>query len=398
MKIAYVVSIYPAQSHTFIHREIDALRARGFEIDTYSIRKAGQGNILGAASEEEAARTRWLVPPNPLALVTAFCWGLLTRPALMAKLLVESVAAPRTGLRDRALWACYYGEAVLLAYWMVQRKTTHMHCHFGNSGSNTAYVASRLSGIPMSITFHGIDLDEPVRHRHAVKLAHVKFAVCISKYGRSRLMFSTQPEHWEKINIVHCGLTPPESTTPPPGAANHLLCVARLSIEKGHLILFKALLLLKAKGIPFHCTLVGDGPMREELEARVRELGLGDCLTFAGALPPPQVADRFRQCNVGLLASFGEGIPVVLMEAFSHARPVVSTYVGGIPELVRDGHNGYLVPPGSASDLAAAIERLLTNPAAAAEMGQRGRETVLSAFREDTGADRLAALFRGQSL
>lgn len=397
MRLAYVVSIYPAQSHTFIHREIESLRARGFEIDTYSIRKAGAGNILGEASQAEAARTRWLVPPNPLALLTAICWGLATRPLLLARVFFEAVAAPRTGLRDRALWVCYYGEAVLLAYWMVQRGTDHLHCHFGNSGSNTAYLASRLSGIPMSITFHGIDLDEPVRHRHAVKLAHALFAVCISKFGRSRLMYSTPPEHWDKIRIVHCGLTPPESTTPPPAAANHLVCVARLSVEKGHLVLFKALASLKAKGLPFHCTLVGDGPMRSELETRVRDMGLDDCITFAGAQPPPQVADRFRQANVGLLASFGEGIPVVLMEAFSHARPVISTYVGGIPELVRDGVNGYLVPPGSAGDLAYAIERVLQDPTAAAAMGQRGRETVLTEFREDTGAELLDALFRGKA-
>jgi len=396
MKLAYVVSMYPAQSHTFIHREIEALRALGFEIDTYSIRKAGAGNILGEASQEEARRTRWLVPPDVVALVTALIWGLATRPALMLRLFFESVFAPRTGLRDRALWACYYGEAVLLAYWMVQRKTDHVHCHFGNSGSNTAYIASRLSGIPMSITFHGIDLDEPVRHRHAVKLAHAKFAVCISKFGRSRLMFSTPPEHWEKISIVHCGLTPPEDTTQPPELANHLLCVARLSIEKGHLVLFRALLMLKAKGLPFRCTLVGDGPMRGELESAVMAMGLSDCVTFAGAQPPTKVAEHFREANVGLLASFGEGIPVVLMEAFAHARPVISTYVGGIPELVRDGENGYLVPPGSAGDLAAAIERIVRDPANAAAMGQRGRGRVLEAFREDTGAARLAALFRGE--
>jgi glycosyltransferase involved in cell wall biosynthesis len=138
--------------------------------------------------------------------------------------------------------------------------------------------------------------------------------------------------------------------------------------------------------------------MREELETRVRALGLQDVVTFTGPLAPPQVAEEFKKADSVVLASFGEGIPVVLMEAFSHGRPVIATYVGGIPELVQNGKNGYLVPPGSAPELTGAITRLLADPEAAREMGRKGRETIVSRYREDTGAARLAKLFRGEPL
>ncbi len=398
MKIAYLTSLYPAQSHTFIHREVDAMRAEGLDIVTFSVRRAVAADILGEASAQEAARTRWLVPPNPLALLTSLAWGFFTRPRRMASVLWEAEFGGRMGVRTRALWLAYFGEAVLLAHWLVRDKVDHLHCHFGNSGSNTAYLASRLAGVPLSITFHGIDLDEPRRHRHAVKLAHARFTVCISKFGKSRLMFATPPKDWHKIRVVRCGITPPDSFTPPTFTENRLVCVARLSVEKGHLILLDSLKEIREQGVPFQCTLVGGGPMREELETRVRALGLQDVVTFTGPLAPPQVAEEFKKADSVVLASFGEGIPVVLMEAFSHGRPVIATYVGGIPELVQNGKNGYLVPPGSAPELTGAITRLLADPEAAREMGRKGRETIVSRYREDTGAARLAKLFRGEPL
>lgn len=397
MRIAYLASLYPAQSHTFIQREIAGLRQLGFHIDTYSIRRASGVDVQGAEGQADVAATRCLLPPPPSALFAALGWAVLTRPMLALRGLFEAIGRAGLGLRGRLLWCAYFMEALVLAYWMTRDKAEHMHCHFGNAGSNTAYLASKLSGIPLSISFHGIDLDEPEKFRHAEKLAHARFAVCISKFGRSRLMYATPPELWNKIHIVHCGLDAPGEThiTPSPGEGR-ILCVARLSVEKGHPILLDALDLLRTRGVPFRCTLVGDGPLRDELKARVKAMGLDDAVTFAGAQPPVKVAEYNQQSDVVVLASFGEGIPVVLMEAMAHARPVVATYVGGIPELVHDGVNGRLVPAGSATDLADAIADVLNNPERARKMGESGRAEVLRHFRLDGAAERMAALFRHQ--
>ncbi|MFM1920495.1 MAG: hypothetical protein RLZZ303_2129 [Candidatus Hydrogenedentota bacterium] len=395
MRVAYLASLYPAQSHTFIQREIAGLRQLGFHIDTYSIRRATGVDVQGAEGQADLAATRWLLPPPPADLLAAFCWAVVTRPVLALRVLFEAIGRGGLGLRGYLLWCAYFVEALVLAYWLTRDKADHLHCHFGNAGSNTAYLASKLSGVPLSITFHGIDLDEPEKFRHAEKLAHARFAVCISKFGRSRLMFATPPGLWNRIHIVHCGLDAPGETsiTPSPGEG-HILCVARLSVEKGHPILLDALDLLRARGIPFLCTLVGDGPLRDELKARVKAMGLDELVKFAGAQPPAMVAEFNLQCDVLVLASFGEGIPVVLMEAMAHARPVVATYVGGIPELVHDGVNGRLVPAGSATDLADAIAEILMEPERARNMGQAGRAEVLQHFRLDGAAERMAALFK----
>lgn len=395
MRIAYLASLYPAQSHTFIQREIAGLRKLGFHIDTYSIRRASGVDVQGVEGQADLAATRWLLPPPPVALLAALGWAATTRPLLAPRVLIEAAGRAGLGLRGRLLWCAYFVEALVLAHWMARDKVEHLHCHFGNAGSNTAYLASKLSGVPLSITFHGIDLDEPEKYRHAEKLAHARFAVCISKFGRSRLMFATPPALWSKVHIVHCGLDAPDEAaiTRAPGEG-HVLCVARLSVEKGHPILLDALVLLRTRGIPFQCTLVGDGPLRDELKARVKAMGLDDAVKFAGAQPPAKVAEFNQQSDVLVLASFGEGIPVVLMEAMAHARPVVATYVGGIPELVHDGVNGRLVPAGSATDLADAIAEILMDPERAREMGEAGRAEVLEHFRLDGAAERMAALFK----
>lgn len=399
MKLAYLASLYPAQSHTFIQREIEGLRALGFDISTYSIRRTPPEQILGESAEAEARRTRWLVPPAPGAFLRAIAWAVTTRPLLLARVAWEAVGHAGLGLRQRMMWACYLAEAILLAWWIRQEHADHLHCHFGNAGSNAAWLAAKLAGVPWSITFHGIDLDEPLPFRHAAKVAHARFAVCISKYGKSRLMYSCPPAHWHKIRIVHCGYAaPPEDALTPLPREPHIVSVARLSVEKGHLVLIEALRQLHAEGVRFRCTLAGDGPLRVELEQQVREAGLSNVITFAGALTPDAVSKLLHEAQVGVLASFGEGIPVALMEAMGHARPVIATCVGGIPELVRSGGNGLLVAPGSARDLAAALRDILSDYDRAAEMGQAGRQEVLARFRHDVAAQRLAALFRGREL
>ncbi len=399
MRIAYLVSIYPAQSHTFIQREIAGLRDRGFEIMPISVHRPGPGDILGEVAVAEATVTRWLLPPPVDEVIKSLFWAVFTRPLLSLQVAWRALAKRGMGWGARVKWCGYLGEAILVAYWIHRDRIEHLHGHFGNAASNAAMLAAQLANVPWSITFHGIDLDEPERFRHTDKLATCQFAVCISKFGRSRLMHSTPPELWRKIHIIHCGLPIPEaSSLPQPPGQGRILCVARLSVEKGHVVLLRALAALRERGIAFHCMLVGEGPLRAQLEQLVAELELVACVTFAGARTPDEVSEHIKTSDLLALASFGEGIPVALMEAMSHQRPVIATYVGGIPELVRDGHNGYLVPAGSVGELADAIEKLLSNPEMACAMGQRGRATVLEAFQLEVAAERLAALFRGKAM
>lgn len=396
MKIAYLASRYPAVSHTFILQEILALRARGLEIETFSVRTATRSDIIDALNSEEARRTRNLLPANPALYAAALLWALATRPLRTLRAFGNAVGTFDVSPIQRLMWFFYFLEAVVLARWLSAGNFAHLHCHFGNNGSNTAWLAAMMAGIPFSMTLHGIDIDEPQKFRLPRKIADAAFTVCISKFGKARMMHLCPPKHWHKIRIVRCGVRPldPPCAEPVTGAGR-LLCVARLSEEKGHLILFDALKALHGKGIPFHCTLVGDGPLRNTLEARAAELGLAQQITFKGALAPPDVAQCYRESDLVLLASFGEGIPLVLMEAMSHGRPVVATRVGGIPELVENGANGLLVSPGSAREFTDALGYLLKDPARASEMGRAALETVRTRFDLDTSAERLRALFTG---
>ena len=396
MKIAYLVSKYPAVSHTFILQEVQALRARGHEIDTFSVRQAKPEDIIDATSTAEAANTRHLLPANLAMYGIAFLWAFGTRPLRSITTFWTAVAAIDISFWQRLRWSYYYFEAVLLAYWLVRGDYEHLHCHFGNNGSNTAWLAARISGVPLSLTLHGIDIDEPEKFRLAQKIAEARFTVCISKFGKARMMHLCPPKHWGKIRVVRCGLpTPNLDGVPPITAQGRLLCVARLSREKGHLILFEALEQLRDEGFDFTCTLVGDGPMRAALEARAAELGLAKQILFRGALPSSAVAKCYQEADAVVLASFGEGIPLVLMEAMSAGRPVVATRVGGIPELVEHGESGYLCAAGNANDLAGAIALLLRHPERAQALGETAVKTISERFNLDASADKLCALFRG---
>jgi len=393
MRIAYLVSRYPAPSHTFIEREIRALSDLGVEILRFSVRKPGAADVLGERARAEAAQTRWLVPPPPIQLATAVVATFVTQPAVSLRVLADAIGKARG--RQKLKWLMYYFEGVLLAWMLKRAGAEHLHCHFGNSGSNTAMIAARLAGLPMSITFHGIDLDEPMEFRHGEKVRECAFAVCISERGRETLLQSA-PEAAGKVHVVRCGYPAAAAdAVPPMPERNRIVCVARLAPEKGHCVLLGALNELKTRGRDFHCTLVGGGPLEREIVAHIAKAGLSGHVTMTGALAPAGVAQHLADADLVVLASLGEGIPVVLMEAFALQRPVVATRVGGISELVVDGESGRLVEPGDAIALADALEWMLSDPERARALGKAGWQTLRAKHDPRSSAEQMRQLFAG---
>lgn len=398
MKIAYLTTLYPAISHTFILREVVALRELGVEVATFSVRHVADTDILGAEAKDEAKRTRWLVPPEPASYLEAVLWAFLRKPGRTLQTLGLAIRRPAIGLHERFRWLLYFAEAVQLAHWLVRERFERLHCHFGNSGASTALLAARLAGIPFSFTCHGSELNEPVRLCLAEKVARADLVACVSKFGRARLMLDSPPEQWGKLEIVRCGTSPVDAhasaVEPEP---SNILCVARLSREKGHLVLLDALADLASQGIETHCTLVGDGPLRGRIEARVRELGLEERVKLTGSLPPERVAELYGSASVVVLASFSEGVPVVLMEAMAHGCPVVATRVGGVPELVKHGETGLVVSPGDASELAAALREVIVRTGLAERLAKQGREIVEREFNVGASAVWLRKLFAARA-
>lgn len=396
-RIAYLTGEYPAVSHTFILREVLALRALGLDVLTCSIRRTGPQHHRGP-DEQEAARTTFHVldaAKNPAALLSALGWS-LGRPGRLGRALRLALATRPAGIKATVWQIFYLVEAMVLAHHLCRNGVTRIHNHFAMASSSVAMLASELSGIPYSFTLHGpADFLETRRWRLDEKIARAGFVACISQFSRSQGMLFSDPAHWPRLHIVHCGVVPGRyGRDPGRPAGRHVLFVGRLAAAKGVPILLDTFARLRARFADARLTLIGDGPDRARLEARAAALGLGDAVTFTGYLNQDEVAAHLAQGDLFVLPSFAEGVPVVLMEAMATGLPVLATRIAGIPELVEDGLSGRIVAPGDSDAFADAMIALLDDPVQARVMGQAGRATIAKDFDAGTEAEKLAALFR----
>jgi glycosyltransferase involved in cell wall biosynthesis len=291
----------------------------------------------------------------------------------------------------------YLAEACRLLEWLREFGATRVHAHFGTNSTEITMLARALGGPPYSFTVHGPEEFQRPMHLDE-KIARADFVVAISSFGRSQLYLHSTYAQWPKINIVHCGLEPAFYAGDASDAAprvSQFVCVGRLCEAKGQLLLIDAFALLAEKGVDFALVLAGDGPMRAEIERRIAAHGLGAKISITGWISSGRVREEILAARALVLPSFAEGLPVVIMESLALRRPVLTTYVAGIPELVRSGENGWLFPAGSVEAIAAAVEECLaTVPARLAEMGERGRDSVSRRHSIDTEAAKLAALMR----
>jgi glycosyltransferase involved in cell wall biosynthesis len=229
------------------------------------------------------------------------------------------------------------------------------------------------------------------------KIARAAFVVAVSEYGRSQLYrWSAYPD-WHKIHVVHCGVDASFLTGEPPELADtaRLVCVGRLAEQKGQLLLIEAASRLKRDGVRFEIILVGDGGMREEIESQIARHGLSEQVRITGWKTNTEVRDEILASRAMILPSFAEGLPVVVMEALALRRPVISTYVAGIPELVDVAKCGYLVPAGSVEELARAMKEVLgTSVEVLRAMGREGARRVAERHDACVEARKLSRLFR----
>ena len=394
-RIAYLAGSYPTVSHTFILREVAALRAQGVDIRTCSVRRPGPEQIRGPAERAEAEATFNVLEAakNPATLIRAQIQA-LKRPGLYLRTLRKAWSMRGPGLRATLYQLFYFLEATVLAQHLQAQAVTHLHNHFAQASGNVALLAARLAGIPFSFTLHGpADFTDPGLWRLDAKIRDAAFVACISHYCRSQAMLVSPVEDWAKLRIVHCGVEPARYDAPP-ASGQGLLFVGRLAAAKGVPVLIEAMPRILEAHPGAHLTLIGDGPDRAGLQDRVHRLGLSDAIRFAGYQNQDEVALALARSAVFVLPSFAEGVPVVLMEAMAARRPVVATRIAGIPELVEDGLSGRIVPPGDATAFAEAVCDILAAPDRAARMGEAGRQKVEAEFDIAREAEKLAALFR----
>lgn len=396
-RLAYLTGEYPAVSHTFILREIEALRQLGLEVETCSIRRTDPGvHHRGEEEKRAAAETFYVLQAlrNPLTLIAAQLVA-LRRPHRWLGALGLALRTAPPGLRGLVYQLIYFAEASVLARHLSERGATRLHNHFADSSCTVSMLTSALSGIPFSFTMHGPnEFFAAERWRLDEKISRATQVACISHFCRSQLMIFAPQEVWRKLHIVHCGVEPERySQAGPPKGGKHILFVGRLASVKGVPVLLEAFAEVVRKHPEARLTLVGDGPERLAIEAKARALEIADVVNFAGFRSQTEVAAVLAEADIFALPSFAEGVPVVLMEAMASVRPVVATRIAGIGELVEDNVTGMTVPPGSAADLAEALSRLMDDPALAARLAEAGRHRVVNEYNINIEAARLAALF-----
>jgi colanic acid/amylovoran biosynthesis glycosyltransferase len=399
MNIAYLVNQYPKTSHSFIRREIAALESLGLTIHRYTLRRTAEA-LADEADARELSKTAAVLARPLFPRIFAALLGIARHPLRFAGALAFAMRCGLKSDRPVALHVAYLLEAAVVAAWCRRGRITHLHAHFGTNSAMVGMLVNRLSGIPWSFTAHGPEeFDRVLGIALPEKIRSANFAVAISSFGRSQLWRWCEPAQWQKIHIVHCGLDAGfmGGAVKPIPLRPRLVCVGRLCEQKGQLLLVEAARILKSPGIAFEIVLAGDGPMRREIETAVSEAGLGDCISITGWISGQRVRDEIAMARALVLPSFAEGLPVVIMEAMALGRPVVSTMVAGIPELVMPGETGWLVPAGDAAALARAIGEVLSlAPDSLAAMGSKGRSRALERHNAATEAAKLKLLFEGQ--
>lgn len=393
-KIAYLTGEYPRATDTFIQREVAALRDMGREVLTCSIRQTGPEHHVGPEQRAEAAKTFHVLKAakSPLHLLRCH-WRFLSRdPSKYFASLRLALQTNPGGIKNSLYQLFYFAEAAVLGAHLQDQGVTHLHNHIAKSSCSVAMLMSEMTDIPFSFTLHGPDIFFAPNHwRLDKKIEKARFVACISHFCRSQAMSFSATDHWSKLHIVHCGVAPERYENDAEPEGNRLLFVGRLAAVKGLPVLLEALVDVADAQL----TVVGDGPDREDLQRQANDLGLAVRVDFVGYKSQKDVATLLKSHAIFVLPSFAEGVPVVLMEAMASARPVVTTKIAGVPELVSDGLSGLLVSPGDVSGLRDAISQLQTDAELRKSMGAKGQARVVKSFDFKTEAAWLSKLFDG---
>jgi colanic acid/amylovoran biosynthesis glycosyltransferase len=393
-----VIGTYPVPTTTFIDREIEALRRMGADVQVVSIRRPARPGL----SDRQRALQQgvdYVLPARAGDLVRSHLRFLLSRPGVYVGTLLRLLSRPHPSPRSRGKTLLHFGLGVHVARILRDRHPgDHLHAHFVDRAALVALIAGRLLDRTFSATAHANDIYvDPVLLPE--KIASAKFVATCTRYNEAHLRTLLNGGSEGKVRCIYHGLDLREYTPRPSPRRDPplILSVGQLKEKKGFGHLLEACRILAERGIAFECQIVGDGPLRDVLAARILRLDLGSRVSLLGALPHETVLDRYREATVFALPCVTgpdgdrDGIPNVILEAMAMGLPVVSTAHSGIPEAVEHGASGLLVPPGDEEALAQALARLIDDPALRERLGRRGRERVRELFDVDANARRLLA-------
>ena len=401
LRLVYIIGTYPLLSTTFIDREIKILRQWGLDLQLVAIRRPGGILPLSAEQQKLQRGAIYLLPVDWSNFVIGHLFFALFRFRAYFGTLFYLLTQPHPDLRARFMTLLHFAEGVYAAHLLRGQLLGQLHAHFVDRAAVVALVSSRLLNVPYSLTAHARDIYVKPVLLHA-KISEAKFITTCTAYNQAYLLQMIGEELNGKLYLAYHGLYLDDyqpSSSQPQRDRPLILSVGRLTEKKGFPYLIAACRRLKEQGYDFACHIVGEGPLRQELETLIAQLGLEDTITLCGAMPHEDVIEKYKKAMIFVLPCIlskdgdRDGIPNVLLEAMAMQVPVVSTRHSGIPELVQDRVNGLLVPPGDEEALTIALAELLDNPDLRGKLGQRGRQKVVKDFDVERNARHLFDLF-----
>ena len=395
-RLGYLMNRYPMTSTTFIRTEILAHEAAGLPVARYTIRRWDhqQATLVDPADKAEAERTTVLLAGGLGGLIGPALAETLRNPLGMARALAMTLRLIRCGGKTRFYNLAYLLEAAHLRALTRAAGITHLHCHFSTNPVAVALLAHRMGGPSYSFTVHGPDELPPLRENGIVhKVAHARAVAAITAYCRGVILDATEGAGADKVDVLRCGLELERfAPTPVPAQSQTLVCVGRLCPQKAQTLLAEAAARLRHSHPGLRLVLIGDGDTRPEIEAIIAREGLQEQVILHGWATGDEVRAAVAAARALILPSFAEGLPMVIMEALALGRPVISTRIAGIPELL-DETCGWVVDAGDLDGLTGAIATCLETPTERlTEMGAVGRARVEARHDQARNAAQLRRL------
>lgn len=390
LTIAYLANEFPVAVEPYVPDEIRELRRRGMAVIACSVRQPKD------APEQLDSGILYLMPFR-LSLLVGACLLCVCRFPIVLEFLHSALTEAQESFQRRFKAIVHTFLGVYYALLLEKRSVEHIHVHHGYFASWIAVVAARLLGVGFSMTLHGSDL---LLH-HAflnVKLKRCKFCLTVSDFNRQHILNNYPEISPEKIRVQRMGVdifNIPSQISEAQQASSCLimLSVGRLHQVKDHAFLLRCCKQLKDRGDHFLCLIAGEGPERSNLEKLIRDLDLSEQVTLLGHLSREKLQSYYSICDLVVLTSQSEGIPLVLMEAMAHGRMVLAPAITGIPELVVDGKTGFLYRPGSIDDFVSRFEQINRTRSALENVRNRARHHILEHFNRTKNLATFAELF-----
>jgi glycosyltransferase involved in cell wall biosynthesis len=400
-KVGYIMSRFPHLSETFILREMCEIEKLGWQVVLFPL-------IIEKPTLVHEEVKPWLTRCHRMPLISGKILAEVLRvinqqPSkfffLLWRLVREHLTSPRVLLRALAL----FPKSIYAARLMSDQGVDHIHAHYATYPALTAWIIHQLTGISYSITVHAHDIYVE-RSMLATKARDACFIIAISEFNREFLVRHLGPWVRDKIHVVHCGIQPDayqqRAKLNPAGIQPfRLITIGSLQPYKGTVYLIRACALLKARGIPVLCSIIGGGEQQETLQTEIARLNLAESVVLLGPKPQDEVArllpaaDCYVQPSIVTASGKMEGIPVAIMEAMACGLPVLATDISGVPELVRPGVTGYLAKAADPVDLAEQLAEIYQNPEHATQLAAEGRQLVLREFVLSSNVEHLAKYF-----